>query len=195
MNYSAEQKTPDEMNPEEEFIGNEPEYEDIQTYLSWHASGRPYKRHSVQYFTNSALILMAVEIILFLFSQYLLHSWLLPWQLSHRLMFTIALVTKAYELKIIILFGMSCMIFIFCSIMDKKFSTSVQKIISQENLPLFSVMSLYNKSNQFFFVFYLFVNMSNLLLWKKLVTGLKKIFRLKVKPNKIHLFACKAPIR
>src|ERR1700722_776514 len=72
MNYSAQEENPDQLNPGEEFMDEEPEYEDIQTYLSWHAAGRPYKRHSVQYFTNSALILIAVEIILFLFSQYLL---------------------------------------------------------------------------------------------------------------------------
>src|SRR5260221_688278 len=46
--------------------------EDIKTYLSWHAPGRPYKKHSVEYFTNSFLIMMAIEIILFLFSQYIL---------------------------------------------------------------------------------------------------------------------------
>lgn len=47
-------------------------YDDVRTYLSWHAPGRPYKKHSLEYFTNSFLIVMAVEIILFLFSQYLL---------------------------------------------------------------------------------------------------------------------------
>jgi hypothetical protein len=51
---------------------NEPEYEDVKTYLSWHAQGRPYKKHSIEYFTNSFLIVMAIEIILFLFAQYLL---------------------------------------------------------------------------------------------------------------------------
>ena len=71
MNSSAEQENFDDLHPEEEWM-DEPEYEDVKTYLSWHAQGRPYKKHSVQYFTNSALILMAVEIILFLFSQYLL---------------------------------------------------------------------------------------------------------------------------
>ena len=46
--------------------------EDVQTFLSWHAPGRPYQRHSVEYYTNSLLITMAIEIILFLFSQYIL---------------------------------------------------------------------------------------------------------------------------
>src|SRR6266480_1478676 len=51
-----------------------PEYaeEDVKTYLSWHAHGRPYQEHSVEYYTNSFLITMAVEIILFFFSQYVL---------------------------------------------------------------------------------------------------------------------------
>jgi len=47
-------------------------HSDIKTYLSWHAPGRPYRKHSMEYYTNSFLIMMAVEIILFLFSQYLL---------------------------------------------------------------------------------------------------------------------------
>ncbi|HSX08794.1 MAG TPA: hypothetical protein VLF93_01440 [Candidatus Saccharimonadales bacterium] len=55
----------EDMEPEEDF-------EEIQTYLSWHSPGRPYKKHSIEYFTNSFLIMMALEIILFLFSQYLL---------------------------------------------------------------------------------------------------------------------------
>jgi hypothetical protein len=46
--------------------------EDVKTYLSWHAHGRPYQQHSIEYYTNSFLITMAIEIILFLFSQYVL---------------------------------------------------------------------------------------------------------------------------
>ncbi len=62
---------------EEEYIQEEettPEYmqEDVKTYLSWHAHGRPYQQHSVEYYTNSFLITMALEIILFFFSQYVL---------------------------------------------------------------------------------------------------------------------------
>jgi len=51
-----------------------PEYleDEVKTYLSWHAHGRPYQQHSVEYYTNSFLITMAIEIILFLFSQYVL---------------------------------------------------------------------------------------------------------------------------
>jgi len=46
--------------------------DDIVTYLSWHAPGRPYKKHSLEYYTNGFLIMMALQIILFLFGQYLL---------------------------------------------------------------------------------------------------------------------------
>jgi len=45
---------------------------EIRTYLSWNAAGRPYKKHSAEYYINAFLITMAIEIILFLFSQYLL---------------------------------------------------------------------------------------------------------------------------
>jgi hypothetical protein len=45
---------------------------EVKTFLSWHAPGRPYKKHSIEYYTNAFLITMAIEIILFLFSQYIL---------------------------------------------------------------------------------------------------------------------------
>lgn len=58
-------------SPEEE--GEQEAVKDeIRTYLSWHAHGRPYQEHSTEYYTNSFLITMAIEIILFLFSQYIL---------------------------------------------------------------------------------------------------------------------------
>lgn len=46
--------------------------EDVKTYLSWQAYGRPYRKRSVEYYTNALLIGLSIEIILFLFSQYLL---------------------------------------------------------------------------------------------------------------------------
>jgi hypothetical protein len=57
---------------DEEDFDYQPETDDIKTYLSWHAPGRPYRKHSMEYYTNGFLITMAIEIILFLFSQYLL---------------------------------------------------------------------------------------------------------------------------
>ncbi len=47
-----------------------PVVDDIKTLLSWHAPGRPFKKRSKEFFTNMLLIMLAVEIILFLFSMY-----------------------------------------------------------------------------------------------------------------------------
>ena len=44
-----------------------------QTYpLEWTAPGRPFKKRSKQFYLTSLLIMLLVEVILFLFSQYLL---------------------------------------------------------------------------------------------------------------------------
>lgn len=45
---------------------------EVKTLLSWHAPGRPFVHRSKQYFLNIILIMLALEIILFLFSQYML---------------------------------------------------------------------------------------------------------------------------
>lgn len=45
---------------------------DVRTFLEWHAPGRPFTPRSFDYFRTIFLIMIAVEIILFLFSQYLL---------------------------------------------------------------------------------------------------------------------------
>lgn len=42
-------------------------YDDVVTLLAWHAPGRPYRKHSLEYFVNIFLITVAVEIIVFLF--------------------------------------------------------------------------------------------------------------------------------
>lgn len=67
--------TPSEEAPEKPHTNLPTEFEgqhEVKTFLSWNAPGRPYRKRSKEYFTNSFLITMAVEIILFLFSQYLL---------------------------------------------------------------------------------------------------------------------------
>lgn len=46
--------------------------QEVKTFLSWHAPGRPYRKRSIEYYTNSLLITLAVEVILFLFAQYIL---------------------------------------------------------------------------------------------------------------------------
>ncbi len=45
---------------------------EVKTFLSWHAPGRPYKKRSKEYYVNCLLITLALEIILFLFTEYVL---------------------------------------------------------------------------------------------------------------------------
>jgi hypothetical protein len=74
MSAAAEKHTENpqpKIHEEDNFQEHEGPHE-VKTYLSWNAPGRPYKKRSKEYFINSFLITMAVEIILFLFSQYLL---------------------------------------------------------------------------------------------------------------------------
>jgi hypothetical protein len=41
-------------------------YSDISTILAWHAPGRPFKKHSKEYYINGFLILTSIEIVAFL---------------------------------------------------------------------------------------------------------------------------------
>ncbi|HKC14917.1 MAG TPA: hypothetical protein VKC89_03085 [Patescibacteria group bacterium] len=45
---------------------------DVRTLLAWTGPGRPFRKRGKQYFLTAILIVFLVEIILFLFSQYLL---------------------------------------------------------------------------------------------------------------------------
>ncbi len=45
---------------------------DVVTILEWSAPGRPFKKRTKQYYLTALLIMLLVEIILFLFSEYLL---------------------------------------------------------------------------------------------------------------------------
>lgn len=45
---------------------------DVQTLLSWHAAGRPFRKRKKEYFINILIITLAIEVILFLFAQYFL---------------------------------------------------------------------------------------------------------------------------
>lgn len=45
---------------------------EVKTLLSWSAPGRPFRKRTKQYYLTAILITLLVEIILFLFSQYLL---------------------------------------------------------------------------------------------------------------------------
>ena len=44
---------------------------EVKTLLSWTAPGRPYSKKGKEYFINIVLITLAINVILFLFSQYL----------------------------------------------------------------------------------------------------------------------------
>ena len=50
---------------------NQNEHE-VKTILEWIAPGRPFRKRGKQYYLTSLLIMLLVEVILFLFSQYLL---------------------------------------------------------------------------------------------------------------------------
>lgn len=43
---------------------------DVRTLLSWSAPGRPFRKKGKQFYLSSLLILVFIEVILFLFSQY-----------------------------------------------------------------------------------------------------------------------------
>lgn len=45
---------------------------EVKTILEWSAPGRPFRKRGKQYYLTSLLIMLLVEVILFLFSQYLL---------------------------------------------------------------------------------------------------------------------------
>ena len=45
---------------------------EVRTILEWTAPGRPFRKRGRQYYLTSLLIMLLVEVILFLFSQYLL---------------------------------------------------------------------------------------------------------------------------
>jgi hypothetical protein len=51
---------------------DEADYGPVRTLLSWHAPGRPFRMRGKEYFLNILVIVLAVEVILFLFSQYML---------------------------------------------------------------------------------------------------------------------------
>jgi hypothetical protein len=61
-----------EEHIDDEFLQEFEEHHEVKTFLSWNAPGRPFRRRSKEYFVNCFLITIAIEIILFLFSQYLL---------------------------------------------------------------------------------------------------------------------------
>jgi len=47
-------------------------YEDVRTLVSWSAPGRPYRKKGKEFYLNGLLIVFLIEVILFVFSEYLL---------------------------------------------------------------------------------------------------------------------------
>ena len=45
---------------------------EVRTLLSWKAPGRPFRKRTKQYYLTVLLVMLLVEVILFLFSQYML---------------------------------------------------------------------------------------------------------------------------
>ena len=48
------------------------QWREIKTLLAWEAPGRPFRKRSKEYFITAFLLVMVIQFILFLFSQYLL---------------------------------------------------------------------------------------------------------------------------
>jgi len=46
-------------------------YSDVKTLLSWHAPGRPFRKKGKEFYASVLLLGLLVEIILFLFSEYI----------------------------------------------------------------------------------------------------------------------------
>jgi hypothetical protein len=63
---SAQENHPRAHNPEEGYS-----YHDVRTLLSWRAPGRPFVKRGKQFYMTALLIALLIEVILFLFSQYL----------------------------------------------------------------------------------------------------------------------------
>ena len=45
---------------------------EVRTFLEWNAPGRPFRKRGKEFYLNSLLILILIEVVLFLFSQYVL---------------------------------------------------------------------------------------------------------------------------
>jgi hypothetical protein len=77
MDTEEKEKKPhkkSEIHEKEEIELSEHEpymYHDVKTILSWHAPGRPYKKRRKEFYLTTLLLALLIEIILFLFSQYL----------------------------------------------------------------------------------------------------------------------------
>lgn len=49
-----------------------PNYSDVRTLISWSAPGRPFRKKSREFYITGLMIVLLIDIILFIFSEYLL---------------------------------------------------------------------------------------------------------------------------
>jgi hypothetical protein len=61
-----------EKKKKEEQVEEEVYFHDVHTLLEWQSDSRPFKKRSKEFYINSLLIILALEVILFLFSEYML---------------------------------------------------------------------------------------------------------------------------
>jgi hypothetical protein len=72
MDNPDEHHSPKPHHEKEEEHDNHPyKYNEVKTLLSWTAPGRPFRKRSKQFYLTVMLIALLIEVILFLFSQYL----------------------------------------------------------------------------------------------------------------------------
>ena len=72
--YQEKQQYVDENEPYGQYYSDDYDYNSpaIKTLLSWKGNGRPFHNHGKEYYINASLIAMISEVLLFLFSQYVL---------------------------------------------------------------------------------------------------------------------------
>ena len=66
-----EEKSTEVRDHEEAYHPAPHAYHDVKTLLSWEAPGRPFRKRGKQFYMTASLITLLIEVILFLFSQYL----------------------------------------------------------------------------------------------------------------------------
>lgn len=56
--------------PSHEELHEDEQYQDVRTFLSWTAPGRPFKKKGREFYMSVLLIFFLIELIVFLFAQY-----------------------------------------------------------------------------------------------------------------------------
>lgn len=72
MSQASKKEVQKQMTLQRENDELENHFPDVRTLLSWTAPGRPFRKRGREFYLSSLLIALPIEIIAFLFSQYLL---------------------------------------------------------------------------------------------------------------------------